>query len=183
MEKHVPQRLLSADDLYNEWLNNSQRFNPMDRQACVNLLFRDLCRVIPEEFYGLFNAYSYQITKKKRLDHYYPSLLVFVWRKALEQFQPILVADRMHLFEATYATHLPRAKQPVENISRHLALFDVITDNFAEDGFLSVAHHVVMRVLGDIEKKPGNLVFSVQLANYLESRWETYLSQLDYGTP
>ena len=182
MEKQHVQTLLSADDLYNEWLNNSQRFQKMDRQAYVDLLLRDLCRVTPGEFYDLFNIYPYQIIKKKRLDAYYLSLLVFVWRKALEHVQPICVADRMHLLEMAYTSHLPKAQQRLETMGRHLALFDVIMDNFAEDGFLSVAHHVVIRVLGDIEKKPDNLVFSVQLANYLEARLEVYLFQLGYGT-
>ena len=168
----------SATALENEWLNNMQRLEKSSRQDIVDLLLRDLSRVTPAAFYDLLGLQFHQIFKKRLLDRFYPSVLVFVWQKSLEIFQPALADNLSRLFEMSFSARMPKAKPRLETIGRHLALFSVITDNYTEEGFLSVAHHIVWRVLGEIEKTPNNLISSVRLADYLDARFETYANQL-----
>lgn len=169
----------SAPDLVSEWLNNVQRIETTSRQGVVDLLLRDLCVPTPSAFYDLLALPHYQIFKKRLMDRYYPSVLVFAWQKALQETQTTQADDLLKRLKASFLAKMPRAKPRLDIIIRHLALFAVVTDNFVEDGFMSVSHHIVLHILGQIEKNPGNLVSSVRLADYLDIRFKAYFDYLE----
>ena len=59
-----------------------------------------------------------------------------------------------------------------------LLLYAELTDNFNEDGFISVGLQVVQRILGDFDKKPENLVLSVAYAEYLDEQYKKFSEKL-----
>lgn len=178
MEKHRSSPLLSASDLQRAWLDNVQRVEKITRQDMVNALLGALSLVTPQAFYEVLAVPSHRIFKRKMLDHYYPAVLVFVWQKALEIVHPLHVAGCMRLFEYSFLRRMPDAERRLKRMGQHLTLFSLLTDRFAEDGFMSVAHHMVVRVWGDIEKKPDNLMCSVHLADYMDGQFDRYTHAL-----
>lgn len=172
--KKLAHNAISAFDLQSEWLGNMQRRKKSSHQDVVDLLLKDLCVATPTAFYELLDLQYYQVIKKRLMNRYYASVLVFAWQKAVEETQPTQAAGLLRMFERSFLAHMPKAQQRLEIIGQHLAFFAVVTDNFAADGFISVAHQIVLRILGDIEKNPDNLISSVRLANYLDTRFEAY---------
>ncbi|MBF0462839.1 MAG: hypothetical protein HQL87_15800 [Magnetococcales bacterium] len=166
----------SAEDLYQEWLGHLGHMELVRYQEVVNRLLSVLFVAPPGAFHALLGLQSHHIFKKRRLNACYPSLQVFVWLKALEQAQPPYADRLLRLLRRTCAQR-PADKRRMATIDRHLALFALLTDRFVEEGFMSVAHHVVLRVLGDFTQKPTRLIASVQLADYLDRLFETYLTQ------
>lgn len=171
----------TAFDLQRVWFDSLNPSQKISHQDIVGALMKELRLATPSAFYSLLALKKYQIFKQKHMDRYYPSVLVFVWQKALEEVCPTQAVALLPLFERTFFAQMPQAKQRLDTIGRHLALFAVITDNFATDGFIGVAHHVVLRVLGDIEQNPNNLISSVRLAHYLDTRFEAYIDQFRHS--
>ena len=174
----MPDNSPSAVELQRAWFDNMIRLEKCSRQDVVNRLLNDLRQEVPATFCQLFGWQFYQVLKKPMIEAYYPSILVFVWQKALQETHPAEMDRLLSLFESTYLRHQPNAKPHLQTIARHLSLFAVVTDNFTEDGFMSVALHIVQRICGEIEKKPDNLQFAVQLALHMDTHFEAYKDQL-----
>ena len=162
----------SADDLQQEWLSHLGQLEQVSQRSFVRRLLPLLSAPPPGDFADLLALRPYQIIKKRRLQQYYPSLQLFVWQKALEQAQPPHAARLVRLLKRTLAAQSAADQRRVDTIEGHLALFVLLTDHFLEEGFLSVAHQVVLRVLGDVDKYPTHLLWAVQLADYLDNRFE-----------
>lgn len=105
--------------------------------------------------------------------------MVFVWFFALKKTHPNQADSLLRLFHFVYPKKTPKAKKTHSTIRRHLDYFLMVTDTFNEDGFMSAVHHVVQRVLGEIEQKPGNLIFSVALASHLDTVYETWVKKFE----
>ena len=167
----------SAADLYREWLTHLGHMEQVSQQGVVDRLLKELFVTPPGTFYELLALQSHHLLKKRRLQGYYPALQVFVWRKALEQAQPPYAARLLRLLRRTCVARRLADQRHLTLLERHLTLFAVLTDRFLEEGFLSVAHHVVLRVLGDFTRNPRYLIASVQLADHLDQRFESHLAQ------
>ncbi|MBF0401075.1 MAG: hypothetical protein HQL90_09945 [Magnetococcales bacterium] len=174
--EHAP---LSADALQRQWLENLGHMENMRYQEVVQQLLAVLSVDPPDAFYDLLGVRSHQFFKKRKLSQFYPSLQLFVWRKALEQTQPLYAPHLFWLWRRTFLAQQTTAKPRLQRMENHLALFALLTDNFAEAGFMSVAHHVVLRVLGALPDKADHLVAVVQLADHLEMQFNRYVTAFE----
>lgn len=167
----------AADALQREWLENLGHLESVRYQGVVERLIGELAMEVPETVYKLLGLQVYQIIKKRKLNQYYPSLQVFVWKKALEQAQPLYINRLIWLWRRLFLAR--EARERLERIDHHLALFALLTDNFAETGFMSVAHHVALRVLGKPPEQTAQITAVVELADYLDNRFNRYITQFE----
>ena len=175
MHSPLPVFPFSADALNREWLENQSRREPLRPQGVVDRLFMLLSTPIPLQ--DLLELQPYQWLKKRRLERFHPSLPLFVWRRAMAVAYPGQAPRIDALWRYQYPLRHKDGKQRLERIEGHLALFSLLTDDFAQQGFMSVAHHVVSRVLGDVQKSPQHLFAVVQLADHLDSLFDDHVTR------
>jgi hypothetical protein len=171
----LPALPFSADALQREWLDNQSRQEFLKPQAVVDRLFASL--TVPMPLPDLLGLQPYQWLKKRRLDRFHPSLHLFVWKRAMEEVHPAHAARIDALWRRQYPLHHKDGKQRLERITGHLSLFSLLTDDFAQQGFMSVAHHVVSRVLGDVQQRPHLLFVVVQLADHLDGLFDGHVTR------
>ncbi|MEO5348038.1 MAG: hypothetical protein H7836_00080 [Magnetococcus sp. YQC-3] len=171
----VPALPFSAAALQREWLENQSHQERLKPQEVVDRLFAAL--TAPTPLHDLLGLQPYQWLKKRRLEQFHPSLNLFVWRRALEVVHPAHAARIDSLWQRQYALRYQDGERRLQRITGHLSLFVLLTDDFAQQGFMSVAHHVVSRVLGDVQQKPHLLFAVVQLADHLDSLFDGHVTR------
>ncbi|MBF0446689.1 MAG: hypothetical protein HQL67_00665 [Magnetococcales bacterium] len=167
-----------AQALVQEWQTSS---NPGSARFSSSELVRRIAGEAianpAESDYLLLGLTPYQFIRRKRYVRFFRSTRVYVWKRMLQTRLPQQTESILDGVDGL----LVAAGGAVANSGRQtrldILLYDMITDNFAEEGFLSVAHQVVQRILGDIEKKPNNLIFSVALADHLDRQYQQLLNQ------
>ncbi|MBF0162307.1 MAG: hypothetical protein HQL88_08460 [Magnetococcales bacterium] len=164
----------SAEALQRHWLENLLRMEPVSHREVLARMQSILQAPPPPAFFAVLGLHDWQLLKKRTLSRYYPSLQVFAWLRALEQVQPFHVTRLIGALQRWCSSQPRRIRGHLERIERDLPLFALLTDNFSEEGFLSVAHHVVWRVLGGSQEQPAHLVAAVQLADALEQWFEQH---------
>ncbi|MBF0445714.1 MAG: hypothetical protein HQL68_08990 [Magnetococcales bacterium] len=176
---------------------NSYPFNPADAEELIaqwqsknriapQLSGKDLMGRIageglgePEEAdYLMLGLSSLHILKRRKFVRYFRSANVYVWKRAVMLCMPGRVEQVMDGVEGL----LQAAGGSSDDISRQirldLMLYDELVDNFKEEGFLSVALHIVQRLSGDVEKHPKNLVTAVNYADHLDRKYQSYQNLL-----
>ena len=176
----MPVFLRSADALQRAWLDGVHRRERKSQQEVVASLLRELDGPTPQTFYALLDLLPYHLLRKRVLNRYYPSVVAWTWQTALQMTHPARVIPLAQRFEQAFLAQNPKSRRRLDTMTQHLAQFSVLTDNFLEEGFLSVAHHVVIRVWGDRAQQPNNLFCSVRLANDLDTRYHTYVDQFTH---
>ncbi|MBF0427730.1 MAG: hypothetical protein HQL94_02295 [Magnetococcales bacterium] len=156
-----------------EWMENLQRHRRQTIQGLTDWLMEEINVGPDETFFATLSLAGYQILKRRIFARYFSPLLAFAWKQAVLVTHPAKTMDFLGALERGIDPHLTRSVQ------NDLMLFQIITDNFEEDGFVSVALHVVQRVHGDIEKKPDNLDLAVGLSLWMDERYQHYREALD----
>ncbi|MBF0613581.1 MAG: hypothetical protein G8237_00505 [Magnetococcales bacterium] len=165
----------SLEAEWNQNLHKRQRRSPGD---VVTLLLRLLAARPDEAFYQLLALRPHQFWQRRQFDRHRVPMLVFAWRQAVlsthpAQLERCMAVLRLHIGELP---GMNRSRQEI--FWNDLTFFQVITDTFAEDGFMSVALHVTQRVLGEIEKKPDNLDWAIGLGYWLDEQYQADREQL-----
>ncbi|MEO5340280.1 MAG: hypothetical protein H7837_07170 [Magnetococcus sp. MYC-9] len=167
----------SADALQREWLTNMSQVERIRSLELVHRLLGELLAPAPRSYYELLDLHLYQFLKQRLARRYYPSLHLFVWQRSLAQIHPY-DATRLYAMLNERMVHLrPAVKQRLTDTTRHMALFAMLTDHFAEQGFLSVAYHVVSRISGVLAEKPEHLQAAVRLADHLDLQFDRRIAQ------
>ncbi|MBF0454198.1 MAG: hypothetical protein HQL72_05190 [Magnetococcales bacterium] len=167
-----------ANSLVSEWQQNRSQQNAMSvRELMVHIA---ACAIADpdESVYQLLDLKPYQLLKRKKFTRYYRSSQAYVWKRVLMVVHPNRVEQIMEGVDGLLRASGGGVARSGEQTRLDLLLYDEIVDNFKEEGFLSVAHQVVIRIGGDIEKKPNNLIFSVRYSDYLDSQYQLFLSEL-----
>ncbi len=168
----MAERFPTVADLEKEWrenLNKRQRQTPMD---LLNDLQRLMVQEIPENLFWLFDLKVENFIKRRAFIRYYRSARLYAWRRALLSIHPQQVERIMSGFDETFLAVHQGARGKLTTIRNDLDFFEVVTDRFEEDGFLSVALHISQRILGEIEQKPDNLIHAVRLSEHLHDVYE-----------
>lgn len=168
--------------LESEWRANMKQAKRTEPSDLVRAIVVDLQADPSQDDFDRLGLRGYRFWQRRAFHRYVRSTRAFVWQRALHAGSPGWEQKIMEDVGQLYVATLSRARKPWQRIQGDLLFFETITDNFAEDGFLSAALHVVVRILGDIEKKPGNLEFSVQLATDMERKFEMCLQEIQ-GLP
>lgn len=167
--------------LAREWQRNLAR-KPQPSQSLGVALDRFLVTLaapIPESVYPLLDLKINYFLKRQMLRRYYRSAQVFVWNQALRERWPDQAERVMDLFFQTLAAYPGQSQRRMQALRNDVAFFNLITDHYREEGFLSVALHIVQRILGEIKDKPKNLTNAVQFAAQLDTMHEEGLRVLE----
>ncbi|MBF0273032.1 MAG: hypothetical protein HQL98_13360 [Magnetococcales bacterium] len=162
-----------------EWNGNLQRRKRRTIQDLMGVLLRDLAIQPDESCYALLDLKPHQLLKRQSLERHYRPMLAFAWKQAVLATHP----HHTQLFSAALERLTPALpgmnRRRLEGLFNDLTFFQLISDTFAEDGFMSVALHVVQRVHGEIEKRPENLEWAVGLNLWLDERFVHYRESLE----
>lgn len=170
--------MITLDTLETEWLGNLARRRRRTVQDLTDWLMLEVAAGPREGFYGALELAPHQLLKKKTMLRYFAPLLAFVWKQALLATHPAKEEMFLGAMERAMRTLKGSSRRQVAVFRNDLDFFQTITDLFAEEGFLSVALHVVQRVQGEIEQRPENLVMAVGLNQWLDEQYHLFLEQL-----
>ncbi len=134
-----------------------------------------------ERDYLLLGLQPYQILKRKAFIRHFRSARTYVWKRVLLDEMPDRVDEIMDAVDGALMAAGGNSPKNWTKSWYDLLLYDEIVDNFSEDGFLSLALHVVQRILGDIEKQPDNLVVAVGYADHLDRSYQTLRDEIGLG--
>ncbi|MBF0212319.1 MAG: hypothetical protein HQM00_02005 [Magnetococcales bacterium] len=161
-----------------EWMGNLQRLKRRTVRDLTGVVLRELAAGPDEAAYGLLGLKPHQLIKRKDFERHYGPMLAFVWRQAVLATHPAH-AERFAATLERSAAELPGMNsRRLGTFFNDLDFLKVITDNFAEDGFISAALHVVQRVHGEIEQRPENLESAVGLGLWMDERFQSYRDTL-----
>ncbi|MBF0341202.1 MAG: hypothetical protein HQL95_09620 [Magnetococcales bacterium] len=162
-----------------EWTGNFTHRKRRTMKELTDTLIRELAQGPDETWYALFDLKPHQLLKRRDSLRHHAPMLAFAWRQAVLYSHPA----RSEPFSALLRQLAPALpgmnRQRLELFFNDLTFFQVITDNFAEDGFLSVGLHVVLRIRGEIETRPENLELAVAVSQWVEERFQSYREMLD----
>lgn len=164
----MAEQIPTAAELERMWRQGVQSRRRQGRRDLLNDLLRVATREIDEEAFALFDLGPERFIKRRSFRRYYRSTRIFAWKQALLAVHPRHLEAVLGGFDTGYLKIQPGSEKQLETIRRDLTFFDVVTDSFEQDGFLSVALHVTLRILGEIEKRPDNLVQAVRLSEHLD---------------
>lgn len=170
--------MITPTTLEAEWLTNLRQRKRRTLHELTDWMMQQITIGPNEAFYATLNIGPYQIFKKITIQRYFAPLLAFVWQKALLDTHPAKAAACSMAVEREIAGLSWLFRWQMKRFRHDLTFFQTITDLFAEEGFLSVALHVVQRVLGEIEQSPNNLELAVQLSLWLDEQYQADLEQL-----
>lgn len=178
--------ILTPAALEAEWSGNAQRRKRQTIRDLTAHILRELAAAPEESEYALLALQPHQLLKRRMFARHCAPMRAFVWRQAVLYTHPA----RLEAFMITLrgrAAELPgMTPARLEIFLNDLTFFQVITDNFNEDGFMSVALHVTQRVLGEIATHPVNLDWAVGLGQWLDERYQQdrdLLSAVEVVTP
>ena len=167
-----------ANDLIAQWQNSSSQNKPLAPRELIKRISNDAITDPLEHEYMLLNLQSHQILKRKKFHRYFRSAKTFAWQQALQKHMPKRVEQIMDAVEGLLKTAGGDVAKSWQQTRMDLLLYAELTDNFNEDGFISVGLQVVQRILGDFDKKPENLVLSVAYAEYLDEQYKKFSEKL-----
>ncbi|MBF0626909.1 MAG: hypothetical protein HQL91_01670 [Magnetococcales bacterium] len=155
-----------------EWNRNlQQRKRRTIRDVTAAEVVRALAAGPDDPFFALLGLKPHQLLKRKSMMRHFAPLRAFAWRQAVLYTHPA----HLELFMATLrvlAADLPGMTRPnLELLFNDLTFFNLITDTFNEDGFISCGLHVTQRVLGEIENRPENLDWAVGVSQWVEEHY------------
>lgn len=168
----------SPASLEAEWTGNLTRRKRRSIAELSAIPLREIALGPDEAFYAVLGLKPLQWLKKQRLARYHAALLAFVWRQAVLATHPAYNEPFGATLERLFGELPGINRERRERYVNDLNFFKVITDTFAEDGFMSAALHVTQRVLGEIDKQPENLDWAVQLSLWLDERFQAYRGEL-----
>ncbi|MBF0108342.1 MAG: hypothetical protein HQL76_04110 [Magnetococcales bacterium] len=116
----------------------------------------------------------YAWNKRNRLKRYRISINALLWLWALREAAPELAHDTLQAVQPLYSASSTRWSVSWRRIMHDLDFFHSILDNYREEGFLSVAQHVVWRVHGDFVAKPYLLEVAVALMLHMDRTFEEF---------
>lgn len=166
--------MITPSSLEAEWLGNLGRKMRRTVQELTDGMVLEVTAGPGEAFFATLELGPYQWVKREAMRRYHGPLLSFAWHQAVLEVHP----DKAGLFAAALERGIPGGRRAVERWRNDLAFFQTVTDQFAENGFMSVALHVVQRVRGEIAQRPDNLVPAVQLNLWMDERYHFYQEQL-----
>ncbi|MBF0180665.1 MAG: hypothetical protein HQM03_11635 [Magnetococcales bacterium] len=166
--------MITPATLENEWLGNlGRRTRRTVREMAGEALLA--ANAGPDEtFFAALGVASHQVILRHLLRRHFLPLRLFVWRQAVLATHPAW-AERLFV---ALGGQLPGKPAEQARIRNDLAFFQLITDQFAEEGFISVALHLVQKVHGEIPRRPGNLDHVVGLNAWLDERYQEDLERL-----
>ncbi|MBF0191233.1 MAG: hypothetical protein HQL99_08905 [Magnetococcales bacterium] len=154
-----------------EWSGNLQRRKRRTIHDLMGGLLQALSLPPDESHYALLGLKPHQLLKRKSFDRHYPPLLTFVWKQAVLATHPHQAQSFSFALERLIPGLPGMNTRRLELLFNDLTFFQLISDTFAEDGFMSVALHVVQRIHGEVEKQPENLEWAVGLNLWLDERF------------
>ncbi|MBF0295398.1 MAG: hypothetical protein HQL96_09435 [Magnetococcales bacterium] len=166
--------MITAATLESEWLGNLGRRTRRTVREVAGEALLAVNSGPDETFFAALGVASHQVIVRHLLRRHYPPLRLFVWRQAVVATHPAWHAPLLAALDG----QLPGKPAEVARIRSDLAFLQLITDQFAEEGFLSVALHLVQKVHGEIPRRPGNLEFAVSLSAWLDERYQEDLERL-----
>lgn len=168
----LPPMTNEALDLEKIWRTNFHNPSPFSRKDMIGKIFSSL-RFLPEKIDDpLLQLPPYAWMKQRLLMRYRVSINAFLWLWALKE----VAFDRAHSLlrsvEPFYLADGKKKKDSWTRIMLDIEFFETILDNYKEEGFLSIAEHVVWRVHGDFKKNPHLLEIAVALAFHMDRIFE-----------
>ncbi|MBF0418019.1 MAG: hypothetical protein HQL86_07210 [Magnetococcales bacterium] len=176
---------LSPAALEAEWTGNLTRRKRRSIEELTAIPLREIALGPGEAFFALFGLKPLQMIKRGRLARYHPALLAFAWRQSVLFSHPAYNESFGMTLERLFGELPGSSRDRRERFVNDLNFFKVITDTFEEDGFMSAALHVSQRVLGEIDKKPENIDWAVEMSLWLDERFQAYrgaLLEVEVGT-
>ncbi len=162
-----------------EWLGNLQQFRHQTIQQLTDWMIKTVMKGPTNPFYeSMALLATHQMLKRNRARRYFLPLMAFAWWQAILATAPARIESFAGALERGVAGLPGHGHRQVERFRHDLDFCKLITDQFAETGFLSVALHVVQRVHGEIEQHPNNLVSAVGLTQWMEEQYQFYLDYL-----
>ncbi|HIJ84851.1 MAG: hypothetical protein HW380_1260 [Magnetococcales bacterium] len=160
--------------LENTWLAQAQ---PPPRAAKMDLTTQIAVslRLLSEDLDDPLLHLPWFAWRKRRLFmRYRVAINALLWYWALRE----VAADRAHtllqLVAPLYTATRSKKSLPWRQIMSDLDFFLTILDNYREEGFLSVAQHVVWRVHGDFTRDHHLLENAVSLAFYMDKIFDEF---------
>ncbi len=131
-----------------------------------------------ESDYLMVGLNPLQLLKRRAFVRYFRSANVYTWKRAVMVCMPGRGGQVMDGVDGLLLGTGGRGADVGRQIRLDVLLYDELVDNFKEEGFLSVALHIMQRLLGDVEKHPDNLVKAVNYADHLERKYQKCQEQL-----
>jgi hypothetical protein len=167
-----------ANDLVAQWQDNIAHQPKLSVRELITRVSACAITDPQESDCLLLGLQPHQIFKRRAFIRHFRSSHTYVWKRALTVCLPNRVEQIMDGVEGVLLSADKNSVKSGKQTRLDILLYDEIIDNFNEDGFLSVALQVVQRILGDVEKHPDNLVFSVNYADHLERKYQLFQEQL-----
>lgn len=168
-----------AEDLVAQWQENRTHKKTMAIREIISRIAGTALVDPEEEDFALLGLSPFQILKRRAFVHHFRSAHVYVWKRVLMACMPSRVEGVMDGVFALLSTSSTEVAKRSRQTELDMRLYDALVDHFEEEGFMSVALHVVQRVLGDIEKYPHNIVVAVHFSGHLEQHYQRLREQLD----
>ncbi|MBF0145054.1 MAG: hypothetical protein HQL84_02640 [Magnetococcales bacterium] len=156
------------------WRTQHQTLSVPHRKDLLPQIAASL-RFLPDEIDDpLLQLPWYSLKKQYLFTRYRVSINVLLWFWALREVVADQARDLLQSVEPLYSATRPRWSVSWRQLMIDLDFFLTILDNYREEGFLSVAQHVVWRVHGDFVKDPSLLEVTVALMFHMDRTFEEF---------
>ncbi|MBF0357842.1 MAG: hypothetical protein HQL70_04485 [Magnetococcales bacterium] len=177
-EESYPFDYVDAEQLVAEWQDKSRLNIKISGRKLIERIAADAIAEPSEADYQMLGLKPYQFLKRKAFIRHFRSAKTYVWKRAVMELMPIRVTQIMDGVDDVLMAMGSTTAKSGKQTKLHLLLYDEIVDNFSEEGFLSVTLHLVQRILGDVEKKPDNIVIAVNYSDHLEQQYQLCLQKI-----
>jgi hypothetical protein len=177
-EESYPFNDIDAEQLVAEWQDTSRLDIKIPGQKLIEHIAADAIAQPTEADYLMLGLKPYQLLKRRAFIRHFRSARTYVWKRTIMDSMPIRVAQIMDGVDDVLLTMGSSIAKSGKQTKLDLLLYDEIVDNFTEEGFLSVALHLVQRILGTIEKAPENIVLAVNYSDHLEQQHQFNLQKI-----
>lgn len=158
------------------WIKNCQPPAPSSKKA----LFQEIARTLlyfPDEIADpLLHIPRIAWKNQQLFRRYRAATYALLWLWALQEVVPDRAYPLLQAVEPLYAA--PGTTPPAEwrQVMADIDFFRTILDNYREEGFLSVAQHIVWRVHGDFVQNPELVEIAVALSFHIDQKFDEWRS-------